>query len=145
METGYISSDKRGHLHNIFLFLHKNIGCGYHLVGIASNDYPQHKYSWRYKKNISMFLLHHRQPRRTEGDFQFDKAPGWAMPYCTTTQKSLTKLEFFFLHFFFFFTCTIYITHSNTDINIIQAIHTQFEAKLFMLACLGNYTGILFD
>ena len=34
------------------------------------------------------------RPRRTEGDFQFDEAPGWAMPNCTTTQKILTKLEF---------------------------------------------------
>ena len=36
------------------------------------------------------------------------------------------------------------LTCNNTDINIIQHF-TQFDANLFMLARLGNYTGILLD
>ena len=38
-----------------FLFLHENICCGYSLEGSqqgASNEYPQHMFSWRNKKNI---------------------------------------------------------------------------------------------
>ena len=38
-----------------FLFLHKNICCGYSLEAPrrgASNEYPQHMFSWRNKKNI---------------------------------------------------------------------------------------------
>ena len=38
-----------------FLFFHENISCGYSLEAPhqdASNEYPQHKISWRNKKNI---------------------------------------------------------------------------------------------
>ena len=38
-----------------FLFLHKNICCGYSLEAHwrgASNEYPQHMFSWRNKKNV---------------------------------------------------------------------------------------------
>ena len=38
-----------------FLFLHENIHCGYSLEAPrwgASNEYPQHMFSWRNKKNI---------------------------------------------------------------------------------------------
>ena len=38
-----------------FLFLHENLCCGYSLEAPrrgASNEYPQHKFSWRNKKNI---------------------------------------------------------------------------------------------
>ena len=38
-----------------FLFLHKNICCGYSLEAPcwgASNEYPQHMFSWRNKKSI---------------------------------------------------------------------------------------------
>ena len=38
-----------------FLFLHENICCGYSLevpCRGASNEYPQHMFSWRNKKNI---------------------------------------------------------------------------------------------
>ena len=38
-----------------FLFLHENICCGYSLEAPqpgASNEYPQHMFSWRNKKNI---------------------------------------------------------------------------------------------
>ena len=38
-----------------FLFLHENICCGYSLEASqqgASNEYPQHMFSWRNKKNI---------------------------------------------------------------------------------------------
>ena len=41
---------------------------------------------------------------------------------------------FFFFFFFFFFTFTIYNTCNDTEINIIQSLHTQFDAKLFTLA-----------
>ena len=43
-----------------FLFLHKNICYGYSLEGPqrgASNEYPQHMFLWRNKKNIIVFLL----------------------------------------------------------------------------------------
>ena len=41
-----------------FLFLHENICCGYSLEAPrrgASNDHPQHMFSWRNKKDISIF------------------------------------------------------------------------------------------
>ena len=40
-----------------FLFLHENICCGYSLEAPhrgASNEYPQHMFSWRNKKNIDL-------------------------------------------------------------------------------------------
>ena len=43
-----------------FLFLHENICCGYSLEAPqrgASNDYPQHMFSWRNKKDISIFRM----------------------------------------------------------------------------------------
>ena len=42
------------------LFFHENIRCGYSLEvphGGASNEYPQHNFSWRNKKNINSFRL----------------------------------------------------------------------------------------
>ena len=43
-----------------FLFLHKNVCCGYSL-GVpqrgTSNEYPQHMLSWRNQKNIGTFQL----------------------------------------------------------------------------------------
>ena len=42
-------------LNNTDLFLHKNIGCGYSLKVPhwgTFNEYPQHMFSWRNKKNI---------------------------------------------------------------------------------------------
>ena len=44
----------------VFLFLHKNICCGYSLEvpqGGASNEYPQHMFSWRNKKISNTFGL----------------------------------------------------------------------------------------
>ena len=56
----HIATDKRG-IHIIFfLFLHKNICCGYSLEVPrrgASNEYPQHMFSWRNKKDISIFWM----------------------------------------------------------------------------------------
>ena len=50
-----------GGIHIIFfLFRHKKIYCGYSLEALhwgASNEYPQHMFSWRNKKNIKTFLL----------------------------------------------------------------------------------------
>ena len=43
-----------------FLFLHENVCCGYSLEAPtrgASNEYPQHFFPWRNKKNISIFGL----------------------------------------------------------------------------------------
>ena len=54
-----IAPDKR-YTHDIFLFLHKKICCGYSLEAPrwgASNEYPQHMFLLRNKKNISTFLL----------------------------------------------------------------------------------------
>ena len=51
----------RGGIHIIFfLFLHENICCGYSLEVPprgASNEYPQHMFLWRNKKNISIFQM----------------------------------------------------------------------------------------
>ena len=44
----------------VFLFLHKNICCGYSLEAPrrgASNEYPQHMFLWGNKKNINVFGL----------------------------------------------------------------------------------------
>ena len=44
---------------NFFLFLHKNICCGYSLEVPqwgTSNEYPQHMFSWRNKENV--YLIH---------------------------------------------------------------------------------------
>ena len=55
-----IATDKRG-IHIIFfLFLNKNICCGYSLEAPrrgASNEYPQHMFSWWNKKDISIFWM----------------------------------------------------------------------------------------
>ena len=43
-----------------FLFLHEDICCGYSLEAPwqgASNEYPQHMFSWRNKKDISIFWM----------------------------------------------------------------------------------------
>ena len=43
-----IGLDKSGYQVNVFLFLHKNICCGYSLEAPrrgASNEYPQHMFS----------------------------------------------------------------------------------------------------
>ena len=55
-----IGLDKSGYQINIFLFLHENTCCGYSLEAPqqgASNEYPQHMFSWRNKKNINTFGL----------------------------------------------------------------------------------------
>ena len=54
------ATDKKG-IHIIFfLFLHENIYCGYSLEvprrGV-SNEYPQHMFLWRNKKDISIFRM----------------------------------------------------------------------------------------
>ena len=44
-----------------FLFLHENICCGYSLEvphAGTSNEYPQHMFSWRNKKNIPWIPLY---------------------------------------------------------------------------------------
>ena len=50
-----ITPDKEG-IHLIFfLLLHENISCGHSLEAPqrgASNENPQHRFSWRNKKNI---------------------------------------------------------------------------------------------
>ena len=43
----------RGDIHILLLFLHENICCG---LG-ASDEYPQHMFSCRNKKNISTFWM----------------------------------------------------------------------------------------
>ena len=55
-----IAPNKREYPHNFFLFIHKNIRCGYSLEAPcrgASNEYPQHMFLWRKKKNINIFRL----------------------------------------------------------------------------------------
>ena len=56
------------------------------------------------------------------GDFQFDYALGWAMPNCTTIQKTVTKLEFLQL----FFTYTIYNIYNTIQITIEYTIPSKF-------------------
>ena len=65
MSPDYITLDKREYQVNIFLYLHKNIGCGYSLEAPhrgASNEYPQPMFFVvvflrRSKKNINLFWL----------------------------------------------------------------------------------------
>ena len=55
-----IATDKRGYPHIIFLISPQNIGCGYSLEAPhrgTSNEYPQHMFSWRNKKDISIFRM----------------------------------------------------------------------------------------
>ena len=50
----------RGIRQIFFLFLHENICCGYSLEAPqrgASNEYPQHMFSWRNKKKYQHFLV----------------------------------------------------------------------------------------
>ena len=54
-------------------------------------------------------------------DFQFDKAPGWAMPNCTTTKKTLKNLDFLTT----FFTYTIYNIYNIIRIKIQYTIPSQ--------------------
>ena len=53
-----IAPDRKGYQDNIFLFLHKNICCGHSLEAPrrgASNECPQHMFSWRNKTKINIF------------------------------------------------------------------------------------------
>ena len=50
----------------IFLFLHENICCGYSLEvphQSTSNEYPQHTFSCRNKKNVNTFGLKKKKKR----------------------------------------------------------------------------------
>ena len=54
----FIATDKRGYPHNIFLNSPQNICCRYSLEAPrwgTSNEYPQNMFSWRNKKDISIF------------------------------------------------------------------------------------------
>ena len=58
-----IGLDKSGYQVNIFLIFPQNICCGYSLEAPrrgASNEYPQHMFSWRNKKNINTIGLKNR-------------------------------------------------------------------------------------
>ena len=49
----------------LFLFLHENICCGYALEAphwCASNEYPQHMFSWRKRKHIYLMPPHLSRP-----------------------------------------------------------------------------------
>ena len=53
-----IGLDKSGYQVIFFLFLHKNVCCGYSLEAPhqgTSNEYPQHMFSWRNKKKYQYF------------------------------------------------------------------------------------------
>ena len=57
---GNTGLDKSEYQENVFLFLDKNISCGYSLEAPrwgASNEYPQHIFLSRNKKNIDTFWL----------------------------------------------------------------------------------------
>ena len=60
MQWPFYSSERIMAHGPLVLFLHENICCGHSfeeaLQG-ASNEYPQHMFSWRNKKNIDSFLL----------------------------------------------------------------------------------------
>ena len=56
----FIATDKRGSHIIFFLFLNENICCGYSLEAPrrgASNEYPQHMFLLRNKKDISIFWM----------------------------------------------------------------------------------------
>ena len=55
-----IATDKRGSHIIFFLFLDENICCGYSLEAPrrgASNEYPEHMFSLKNKKHISIFQM----------------------------------------------------------------------------------------
>ena len=55
-----IATDKRGYPHNIFLISPRKHMLWYSLEAPqqgASNEYPQHMFAWRNKKNISIFWM----------------------------------------------------------------------------------------
>ena len=55
-----IATDKRGYPHNIFLISPQKHMLWYSLEApqwSASNEYPQHMFSWRNKKDISIFRM----------------------------------------------------------------------------------------
>ena len=56
----FIATDKRGYPHNIFLIIDENICSVYSLEAPrrgASNEYPQHMFLLRNKKDISIFRM----------------------------------------------------------------------------------------
>ena len=59
-DQSLIALHKRGILLIFFLFLHENLCCGYLLEAPhrgASNEYPQHSFSWKNKKTINTSWL----------------------------------------------------------------------------------------
>ena len=55
----FIGLDKSGYQVNIFIFLHKNICCGYSLEAPckgASIEYPQHMFLWREEKKSILLV-----------------------------------------------------------------------------------------
>ena len=70
-----------------FLFLHKNICCGYSLEVPrgTSNEHPQHMFSWRNKKNI-----HLDTPviRANKGSGQFAHSCSLIRAFVSDLQKS---------------------------------------------------------
>ena len=60
LHTVYIAPDEahfQPKINDIYLFLHENVCCVYSLEAPhrgASNEYTQHMFSWRNKKNISL-------------------------------------------------------------------------------------------
>ena len=53
-----VDLDKSGYQVNIFLFLQENLCCWYSLEVLGtSNEYQQHRFSWRIRKNINTFWI----------------------------------------------------------------------------------------
>ena len=81
-----------------FLFLHKNRFCGYSLELPRwgnSNEYPQHMFSWRNKKNINTFwLIKKVLSRAMWPNYILVKVnKETAMSYTETTKNQLQKLS----------------------------------------------------
>ena len=129
-----IGLDKNGYQVTFFLFLHKNICCGYSLEAPhrgTSNEYP-HIFLWRNKKNINTFGLKKKktsyqklcntssihQPRILAMWISSSSGCFTRYLYASTTNKPL-----------FFFPCgTLYwSTWKNTSKEI-------FQAKYFSIA-----------
>ena len=101
-----------------FLFLHKNICCGYSLEAPqwgASNEYTQHMFPWRNKKNINVFCWTGWIILSYENTFYIFQ------PLCsahTDTTHSFNKC----MHIIFSLICTL-LNYQADD--IIGLLHSQ--------------------
>ena len=124
--TNFIAQDK-GYLVNIFLYLFKNICCGYSLEAPrwgASNEYPQHMILWRNRRNTSCFFFCFFLSRKKKASYLelFNnklKMPSWFKLY----YKSLIRSKFWIIwdHLF-----------TVIGVNIVRQINYNLKKKKYV-------------